>query len=122
VTPRQVTITDQAGAAGIGEGGAAGPTWSAAVGDFNNDGWPDLFVGHHGSPGHLWVNHRDGTFSEIDGGFAGLDRHDCETGDFNRDGRLDMFCSRRRSRHRTQAERALQAADGSFSDQAFQWG
>ena len=125
VTPRQVTITDQAAAAGIGEGGATGPTWSAAVGDFNNDGWPDLFVGHHGSPGHLWINRKDGTFSEIDGGFfAGLDRHDCETGDFNRDGRLDMFCSVGADRGTGLKQNALyiQAADGSFSDQAFQWG
>ena len=125
VTPRKVTITDQAGAAGIGEAGIAGPTWSAAVGDFNNDGWPDLFVGHHGNPGHLWINHKDGTFSEIDGGFfAGLDRHDCETGDFNRDGRLDMFCSVGADRGTGLKQNALyiQAADGSFSDQAFQWG
>src|SRR5215468_2768966 len=41
-TPIPVTITDQAAAAGI-----SGPpdwTFSAAVADFNGDGWPDIFL------------------------------------------------------------------------------
>ena len=37
-------------------------TWSAAVADFNGDGWPDLFIGHHGHLANLWINNHDGTF------------------------------------------------------------
>jgi hypothetical protein len=59
-----VTITDQAAAAGIN----IPPDWSfsAAVADFNGDGWPDLFVSHLWHPANLFINNKDGTFSAAD--------------------------------------------------------
>jgi len=30
--------------------------------DVDGDGWPDLFVANDGTPNHLWINRRDGTF------------------------------------------------------------
>ena len=36
-----------------------------AVGDLNNDGWPDIYVSNDGMPSDvLYVNNRDGTFSD----------------------------------------------------------
>ena len=43
----------------------AGPTFGAAWGDFNGDGWPDLWVGNHWRQPTLYLNRRDGTFADI---------------------------------------------------------
>ena len=121
--PVPVTITDQAAAAGIQENGTLDKTWSAAITDFNGDGWPDMFVGQHAHVGHLWINNQDGTFHEIDAGyFAGIDRHDCIAADFSQDGREDMFCSVGADRGTGLKSNALyiQQPDGTFVDQAWQ--
>ena len=37
---------------------------SASIGDFNNDGWPDVYVANdYIAPDFLYINRRDGTFS-----------------------------------------------------------
>ncbi|MCB9703043.1 MAG: CRTAC1 family protein [Myxococcales bacterium] len=44
------------------------PEWSsagAAVGDYDGDGWPDLFVTRLGAPDLLFHNRGDGTFEEV---------------------------------------------------------
>jgi enediyne biosynthesis protein E4 len=59
-------VTKEAGVAGTGYDIAA------AVGDYDNDGYPDLFVGGvHANT--LYHNNRDGTFSDVTAK-AGLDR------------------------------------------------
>ncbi len=35
------------------------------AGDFDNDGWPDIYVADDSAPSALWKNNRDGTFSDI---------------------------------------------------------
>jgi hypothetical protein len=42
---------------------------SAAVADFNGDGWPDLFIARHWHPANLWLNNHDGTFSAADAAY-----------------------------------------------------
>jgi hypothetical protein len=119
-----VRFTDQAATVAIGEDGAVGHTWSAAVADFNGDGHSDVFVSHHGDPGRLWITQIGGTFTEIDQRyFSGLDRHDCEALDANRDGLVDLFCSVGADRGTGLKSNALylQNADRTFSDQAYQW-
>jgi hypothetical protein len=39
-----------------------GAALGVAAADFNGDGWIDLYVANDGTPNHLWINQRDGTF------------------------------------------------------------
>ena len=72
----------------------------AAVLDFDDDGWPDVFLvggGRRdggGSPSRLYRNRGDGTFADVTAG-SGLDRQGwgqgaC-AGDYDNDGRVDLF-------------------------------
>jgi hypothetical protein len=72
-----------------------GDNWSGSWGDFNNDGYLDLFVARRTGPTNsLYVNNRDGTFSRISSGPVVQDRGQsmtCAWGDFDNDGWLDLF-------------------------------
>ncbi len=68
-----------------------------SVGDFNNDGWQDLFVMGGGiNPDLLYINNQDGTFTESAAAW-GLDAMhygvSATTADFNGDGWLDLSVS-----------------------------
>tara|TARA_B100000745_G_C20148829_1_gene393905 strand:+ start:232 stop:2349 length:2118 start_codon:yes stop_codon:yes gene_type:complete len=78
------------------------PTQTASWGDFNNDGWLDLFIGNESAEGsnhisELYQNNGDGTFSDV------AHAHDINAigfikaviwGDINNDGFLDLYISR----------------------------
>jgi hypothetical protein len=57
------TFTDVSEAAGIRK---AEPTFgfTPCVGDYDNDGWPDIYVADDSTPSLLFMNNRDGTFRE----------------------------------------------------------
>lgn len=81
---------------------AAGATWNGSTmgitaGDYNNDGWDDLYLGNYSEPGcKLFRNDGDGTFTDVTVS-AGVQGHsDTRTvafTDYNNDGWLDIFVS-----------------------------
>jgi hypothetical protein len=80
-------VTERAGVANERFG------FSVAVGDYNNDGWPDMFVGNFGVS-RLYRNNGDGTFTDV-AEKLGVARKGWSTGaswgDYDGDGRLDLF-------------------------------
>ena len=64
-----------------------------AVGDYDNDGRPDLYVSNYGTS-RLYRNNGDGTFADV-AEKLGVARKGWSTGatfgDYDRDGRLDLF-------------------------------
>jgi ASPIC and UnbV/FG-GAP-like repeat len=71
-----------------------GTTWGASWGDFNGDGWPDLWVGNHNSKPSLYLNQRNGTFIDIIDRVwdadPKADTHGAEWADFDNDGDQDL--------------------------------
>src|SRR2546428_4508109 len=77
------------------------PPQTGAWGDYDNDGWIDLFIGNESTPDdphpcELYRNNRDGTFSDrsIELGDADFGYvKGVAWGDFNNDGRQDLHIS-----------------------------
>jgi hypothetical protein len=87
-------VTQKAGVAG-NAGGVAVYKTGVAVGDFDNDGYLDLYVTAFG-PNTLYRNNHDGTFSDVTaaaGVAGGPTEWSTSTGffDFDRDGLLDLY-------------------------------
>jgi enediyne biosynthesis protein E4 len=84
------TFTDVTAKAGVGN-----ERWGfgAVVGDFDNDGWPDIYVTNFGK-NRLYHNNHDGTFTDV-AEKAGVELGGWSTGatwgDYDGDGRLDLF-------------------------------
>jgi hypothetical protein len=71
-----------------------GATFGASWGDFNGDGWPDLWVGNHNNKPVLYLNKQNGTFENIiDSVWQGdpkADTHGAAWADFDNDGDQDL--------------------------------
>jgi hypothetical protein len=84
------TFTDVAAAAGV-----TNDRWGfgVAIGDYDNDGWPDIFVSNYGK-NRLYHNNHNGTFTDV-AEKAGVTVGGWSTGatfgDYDGDGKLDLF-------------------------------
>jgi hypothetical protein len=84
------TFTDVTAKAGV-----ANDRWGfgVAIADYDNDGWPDMFVSNFGK-NRLYHNNHDGTFTDV-AEKAGVALGNWSTGatwgDYDGDGRLDLF-------------------------------
>lgn len=85
------TFTNVAAAAGV-----TNDRWGVgvAVADYDNDGWPDLYVTNVGGGNRLYHNNHDGTFTDV-AEKAGVALGTWSTGptfgDYDGDGFLDLF-------------------------------
>ncbi len=80
-------VTDKAGVANERWG------FGVAVGDFDNDGWPDLYVTNYGK-NRLYHNNHDGTFTDVAekaGVALGGWSSGATFGDYDGDGKLDLY-------------------------------
>jgi len=80
-------VTDKAGVANERWG------FGVAVGDYDNDGWPDIYVANYGK-NRLYHNNHDGTFTDVAekaGAALGGWSAGPTWGDYDHDGLLDLF-------------------------------
>jgi len=90
-------FTDVSTSAGITR--AYGNGLGVSIGDYDGDGWPDIYVANDATPNQLWINRHDGTFEDrglLSGtavnalgnpeGSMGI-----ASGDYDNDGDEDLF-------------------------------
>jgi hypothetical protein len=86
---RFVNVTERAGLAGH-----TGWTLDVGHGDFNNDGWPDLYVAADFGTDRLYMNQGGGRFTDVTREAIGFDTKkgmNAEIADYDNDGRLDIY-------------------------------
>ena len=91
------TFADVTGRALTGHGFGRG--LGVVTADFNDDGWPDIYVANDGGENLLWINLRNGTFRDeaLTAGAAVTGEGHAEAsmgvdaGDFDNDGDEDLF-------------------------------
>ncbi|MEJ2144913.1 MAG: CRTAC1 family protein [Acidobacteriota bacterium] len=94
-------VTDQAG---VGE---IGLCLGTVFGDYNDDGWPDLYVVNDFGRNTLYRNNGDGTFTDVtvqSGTLAYGAGMNATFGDYDNDGRLDLYVTNIRSEYAWFAE------------------
>jgi enediyne biosynthesis protein E4 len=85
------TFEDVTKKAGVDGGGAY--SMGITIGDYNNDGYPDIYVCNYG-PNILYKNNGNGTFTDISK-TANIEGNECSVGavwlDYDNDGLLDLY-------------------------------
>ncbi|GAB1441768.1 hypothetical protein MASR2M39_06030 [Ignavibacteriales bacterium] len=95
------------------------PSVGASFGDFDNDGYPDLFVSTwYNKKNFLYKNNGDGSFTQLSSSTVMADFTYSETGtwgDYNKDGSLDLYVTN--SAGNTRNLLYTNNGDGSFTKQ-----
>jgi hypothetical protein len=98
------TFTDVTAKAGVGDTGLClGTVWA----DYDDDGYPDLYVVNDFGRKTLFHNNRNGTFTDVTVASGTLDYGagmSAAAGDYDNDGRLDFYVANIRSESRWFAE------------------
>jgi enediyne biosynthesis protein E4 len=85
------TFEDVTQTAGVDGGGAY--SMGITIGDYNNDGYPDIYVCNYG-PNILYKNNGNGTFTDVSK-VATIEGNECSVGavwlDYDNDGLLDLY-------------------------------
>ena len=96
-------------------------TYAVATADYNDDGRRDLLLVRHGPeeccPDPELYRNQGGSFSLHQQTWPVKDRHGCDFGDANNDGRLDFFCAVGLQSSSTN-ELEIQRTDGTFENRA----
>ena len=82
-----------------GLGASPGKGMGISIADFNNDGWPDIFIANDTEPNSLFMNRKNGTFEEqgLELGVAYNDSGHANSSmgsdakDYDNDGHVDIF-------------------------------
>lgn len=91
------TFADVSDAAGITKADGAG--LGVSTGDYDGDGWLDLYVANDATPNQLWINQKNGTFADM-GPLSGAAVNasgnpegsmGVASGDYDADGDEDLF-------------------------------
>jgi tetratricopeptide (TPR) repeat protein len=116
----EAKFSDQTVSSGLAE--HPGPGLGVFCADFDGDHWPDIFIANDGKPNHLWINRRDGTFSEEaitrGVGYNNMGKSEANMGigfgDVDGNGLFDIFVT-----HLTEETHTLwsQNSQGNFIDQ-----
>ena len=93
---RDGSFTDVTQAAGLGNAGNRNYGMGVAIGDYDNDGYPDIYVTNYGK-NILYHNNGDGTFTDVTAK-AGVSGGGWSVSagflDYDNDGHLDLFVTR----------------------------
>jgi hypothetical protein len=93
---RDGSFTDVTQAAGLGNAGNGNYGMGVAIGDYDNDGYPDIYVTNYGK-NILYHNNGDGTFTDVTAK-AGVSGGGWSVSagflDYDNDGHLDLFVTR----------------------------
>ncbi len=93
------TFTNVTAKAGVGDPGLCLGT---VFGDYDDDGYPDLYVVNDFGRKTLYHNNRDGTFTDVTvkaGALAYGAGMSASMADYDNDGKLDLYCTNIRSEH-----------------------
>jgi len=118
------TFTDVTREAGVAD---TGWTLDVAHGDYNNDGYQDLFLANDFGPDKVFRNNGDGTFTDVSDVTIGWDTYkgmNAELGDFNNDGWLDFYVCNIYTKEYVKEGNRLHRnmGDGTFKDISFEAG
>jgi len=109
-----------------GLAGHTGWTLDVGHGDLDDDGWQDVYVASDYGTDRLFLNHRDGTFTDVTQKAIGFDTKkgmNADIADYDGDGRLDVYVTNITDEYMRECNMLWRNnGDGTFTDVARETG